>query len=59
MSDAGRKLQAAAAALSLAALAGATLAAQRGTGSAAAPTNDLPNPYQSIENALKLPDNRT
>src|SRR5262245_16718980 len=34
----------------------ATIAAQRGP---SGPTNDLPNPYQSIEGAFVLPDGRT
>ena len=46
---------AAAGCLTAALLAGATIVAQRGGG----PTNDLPNPYQSIENAFTLPDGRT
>jgi NHL repeat-containing protein len=46
---------AAARGLTAALLAGATIVAQRGAG----PTNDLPNPYQSIENAFTLPDGRT
>src|SRR5215470_7317185 len=41
--------------LTAALLAGATIVAQGG----ASPTNDLPNPYQSIENAFTLPDGRT
>src|SRR5215470_18112646 len=41
--------------LTAALLAGATIVAQGG----ASPTNDLPNPYQSIENAFALPDGRT
>jgi streptogramin lyase len=41
--------------LTAALLAGATIVAQSGAG----PTNDLPNPYQSIENAFALPDGRT
>jgi sugar lactone lactonase YvrE len=44
--------------LAAALLSSATILAQRGpVGSV--PTNDLPNPYQSIENAFTLPDGRT
>jgi hypothetical protein len=43
--------------LTAALLASATILAQRGP-VAAVPTNDLPNPYQSIENAFALPDGR-
>src|SRR5215831_5575699 len=46
---------AAASGLTAALLAGATIVAQGGAG----PTNDLPNPYQSIENAFTLTDGRT
>src|SRR5215212_6624725 len=31
----------------------------RAFGQAAQPTNDAPNPYQSVENVFKLPDGRT
>jgi sugar lactone lactonase YvrE len=49
--------RAAACGLTAALLSGATLLAQRGP-AGPAPTNDLPNPYQSIENAFALPDGR-
>jgi len=58
MSHAGRTIAAAIAAGTVAAIssiAATTLLAQRGN----APTNDLPNPYQSVEGAFKLPNNRT
>src|SRR5262247_1970535 len=55
MSVSGRPGFHAACGLTLALLSSATLTAQGGSG----PTNDLPNPYQSIENAFMLPDGRT
>jgi sugar lactone lactonase YvrE len=44
--------------LAAALLSSGTILAQRGP-VGTAPTNDLPNPYQSIENAFALPDGRT
>src|SRR5438105_464553 len=55
MSHAGRMTCGAMAALTAAALAGPVVCAQR----SAAPTNDLPNPYQSVEGAFTLPNGRT
>jgi sugar lactone lactonase YvrE len=47
--------------LAAALLSSGTILAQRGPAGPAGtvPTNDLPNPYQSIENAFALPDGRT
>ena len=58
MAHAGRTIAAAIAAgtlIAVAGIGGTGLVAQRGN----TPTNDLPNPYQSIEGAFTLPNNRT
>src|SRR5215470_18398796 len=55
MSQLGRARFHAACGLIAALLSSAAIVAQRDSG----PTNDLPNPYQSIEGAFMLPDGRT
>jgi len=57
MSHAGRTLAAAIAAGTLLAAAPITLRAQRGA-APPAPTNALPNPYESVEGFFTLPNNR-